>query len=85
MKWPKRILTLMAGLSVALTAAFFGLGPQWVDRASNRVVGDPGRLPTPETLSLHKTLLVGDLHADSALWGKDLLADNSHGQVDVPK
>ena len=43
MKWLTRLLTLLAFLSVFLTAAFFGLGPQWVDRASNRVVGDPGR------------------------------------------
>ena len=85
MKWLKRLLTLIAFLSVALTVAFFGLGPQWVDRASNRVVGDPGRPPTEATLNLHRTLIVGDLHADSALWGKDLLADHGHGQVDVPK
>lgn len=85
MKWLKRTLTLLALLSVTLTAAFFGLGPQWVDRASNRVVGDPGRIPTQEALTFHKGLIVGDLHADSALWGKDLLAHNRHGQVDLPK
>jgi microsomal dipeptidase-like Zn-dependent dipeptidase len=85
MKWLTRLLTLLAFLSVFLTAAFFGLGPQWVDRASNRVVGDPGRIPTLETLALHKKLIVGDLHADSALWGKDLLVQNNHGQVDLPK
>ena len=82
MKWLTRLLTLLAFLSVFLTAAFFGLGPQWVDRASNRVVGDPGRIPTLDTLALHKELIVGDLHADSALWGKDLLGQNNHGQVD---
>ena len=82
MKWLTRILTLLAFFSLFLTVAFFGLGPQWVDRASNRVVGEPGRIPTLETLALHKALIVGDLHADSALWGKDLLVQNNHGQVD---
>ena len=42
MKWLTRILTLLAFFSLFLTVAFFGLGPQWVDRASNRVVGEPG-------------------------------------------
>ncbi|MEL0007010.1 MAG: hypothetical protein VW686_06730 [Luminiphilus sp.] len=69
MKWLKRVLTVLALFSVTLTGAFFGLGPQWVDRASNRVVGNPGRPPTQEALALHQQLIVGDLHADSALWG----------------
>ncbi len=85
MKWLKRVLTVLALFSVTLTGAFFGLGPQWVDRASNRVVGNPGRPPTQEALALHQQLIVGDLHADSALWGKDLLAPNRHGHVDLPK
>ena len=32
-----------------------------------------------------KQLIVGDLHADSALWGKDLLRRNTWGQVDLPR
>jgi len=48
-------------------------------------LGDPGRAPTPETRALHAQLIVGDLHADSALWGKDLLRRNEWGQVDLPR
>lgn len=85
MTWLKRLLTTLALLSCAAVAAFFLLGPRWVDSASNQVVGDPGRRPTPEALALHRQLIVGDLHADSALWGKDLLVRNNWGQVDVPR
>ena len=85
MEWLKRFLTLLAFLSITLTGAFFGLGPQWVDRVSNQVQGDPGRTPTDEAIAVHSSLIVGDLHADSALWGKDLLGQNGHGHVDVPK
>ena len=77
MTWLKRLLTTLALLSCAAVAAFFLLGPRWVDNASNQVVGDPGRRPTPEALALHRQLIVGDLHADSALWGKDLLVRNN--------
>ncbi len=87
MKWLTRLLTLLAFLSVfADWRAFFGLGPQWVDRM--RLIGSlvtRVAYPRCETLALHKELIVGDLHADSALWGKDLLVQNNHGQVDLPK
>jgi microsomal dipeptidase-like Zn-dependent dipeptidase len=35
--------------------------------------------------SLHERLWVADLHADSLLWGRDLLKKGSRGQVDVPR
>src|SRR5262249_50770406 len=34
---------------------------------------------------LHKSLLIADLHADSLLWGRDLLQRSSRGHVDVPR
>ena len=85
MIWLKRLLAVVSLLSCALVAAFFLLGPQWVDRNSNQVMGDPGQAPSPETRAFHEQLIVGDLHADSALWGKDLLHRNDWGQVDLPR
>ena len=35
--------------------------------------------------ALHETLWVADLHADSLLWGRDLLDAATRGQVDVPR
>lgn len=34
---------------------------------------------------LHERLLVADLHADSLLWGRDLLVRGDRGHVDVPR
>jgi microsomal dipeptidase-like Zn-dependent dipeptidase len=34
---------------------------------------------------LHRQLWIADLHADSLLWGRDLLARSERGQVDVPR
>ena len=34
---------------------------------------------------LHRRLWVADLHADSLLWGRDLLERADRGQVDVPR
>ena len=36
-------------------------------------------------LALHRTLWVADLHANSLLWGRDLLVRGDRGQVDVPR
>ena len=85
MKRLKPALTALALLSSALVAGFFLLAPQWVDRNANQVMGNPGRAPTAETRAFHQQLIVGDLHADSALWGKDLLRRNTWGQVDLPR
>ena len=38
-----------------------------------------------EAQALHDTLLVGDWHADSLLWKRDLLKRANRGQVDVPR
>jgi microsomal dipeptidase-like Zn-dependent dipeptidase len=35
--------------------------------------------------ALHERLWIADLHADSLLWGRDLLARSDRGQVDVPR
>ena len=35
--------------------------------------------------ALHDRLWVADLHADSLLWGRDLLARGTRGHVDVPR
>jgi len=42
-------------------------------------------LPSGHAQALHKTLFIADLHADSLLWGRDLLVRGKTGQVDVPR
>jgi len=51
----------------------------------NRV--DPVLLPetSAEAEALHRRSFVADLHADSLLWGRDLLAHGSVGHVDLPR
>jgi microsomal dipeptidase-like Zn-dependent dipeptidase len=40
---------------------------------------------SPETRKLHDSLQIVDLHADSLLWGRDLLYRSNRGHVDVPR
>ena len=78
-------LTTLAFFSVFAIGAFLAFSPTLVDRSLNQLAGDRGRSPTPETLALHQQLIIGDLHADSALWGRDLLKRNTWGHVDLPR
>ena len=49
-------------------------------------VADPGPYVLPPAVAdLHERLTVVDLHADSLLWGRDLLRRTDRGHVDVPR
>lgn len=79
------------GLAAAGTAATLAArigGRALVARAERRHC--PTTTPPPYAASarardLHASLRVVDLHADSLLWGRDLLRRGSQGQVDVPR
>jgi microsomal dipeptidase-like Zn-dependent dipeptidase len=51
----------------------------------NRI--EPAPLPaiSPRARAVHETAFVADLHADSLLFGRDLLERGRHGHVDVPR
>ena len=68
-----------AGVAIALLVV-----PGEVERRMNRVAARP--IPvTARARALHERLFVADLHADTLLWGRDLLARGTRGHVDVPR
>lgn len=79
-KW---LLGILAFLVIA-AILFFLLAPGMVEKSMNKV--QPVALKiTPRALALQKTLDVADMHADSLLWKRDLLARSDRGQVDLPR
>ena len=87
--------TVLAAGAVAGGAAVVGAlaaARPALDALMGRVEGGMNRVgPAPETpvseraRELHATLRVADLHADSLLWGRDLLVRGDRGHVDVPR
>lgn len=80
-------LASAAALAGVATAARLG-GRAMIARTERRLCVT--RHPPPYVASsrgrvLHASLEVADLHADSLLWGRDLAARGSQGQVDVPR
>ena len=72
-------------LLLTALAIFFYVVPWYVDRIHNAVHAGEPRQSLLSDQSLHAKLRVSDLHADSLLWDRDLLKENSWGHVDVPR
>jgi membrane dipeptidase len=56
-----------------------------VERRRNRVHHRGPYRVSARAAELHRSLTVVDLHADSLLWGRDLLKRAGYGHVDVPR
>ncbi|HYC07324.1 MAG TPA: membrane dipeptidase [Candidatus Binatia bacterium] len=80
--------TAAAGAAAALAIAGGPVGRRLVargDRRRNVVTGDPRAVVSDRARELHATLRVVDLHADTLLWGRDLLVRGATGHLDVPR
>ena len=75
----------IALLSLLIAIAFFSEIPRLVDETQNKLVKKPPYSASERALSLHRDLNIADLHADSLLWGRDLLARSVAGHVDIPR
>ena len=77
-----------AGLVLGGPIVRRAVGERLIARTERRLcaVVDPGPYVVPATAArLHARLTVVDLHGDSLLFGRDLLARSTRGHVDVPR
>ena len=77
-----------AALAVGGAIARQSVGERLSARTERRLcpVADPGRTSSRAAVAdLHERLTIVDLHADSLLWGRDLLRRADRGHVDVPR
>ncbi|MGE0502135.1 MAG: dipeptidase [Rhizobiaceae bacterium] len=75
----------IAALLAAGLAFFFLVLPGMMDGMLNRTLVPGPYTASPEATALHETLTVADLHADSLLFGRDLLQRHDRAHVDVPR
>ncbi len=80
-KWLGRLLLLLA---IAL-AAFFIFAPEYVEKQRNSVAQHDPYPVSDAARALHRTLIIGDWHADPLLWNRDLARRGTRGQVDIPR
>jgi membrane dipeptidase len=70
---------------LCIVVAFFASIPRLVDESQNKLARKPPYTASSRSLTLHKELTIADLHADSLLWGRDLLQRSTYGHVDIPR
>jgi len=81
----KRGLALVAVLAAIAKIGFLIFGPGIAERSMN-VVRDHSRYDiSPEAQALHDSLVIGDWHADTLLWKRDINSRAKRGHVDVPR
>ena len=81
----KRVFIALGVILLAGLGVFFFILPGYVDRSMNVTLNPPPYAASEQAKSLHRNLLVADLHADTLMWNRDLLKKGEWGQVDLPR
>ena len=84
MKWVRIGVALIAVAAIGFSVLFFLVTPGRIERSQNRIVPVALNI-TAAAQALQATLDVADMHADSLLWKRDLLARSGRGHVDLPR
>ena len=80
----KILLNPFLFLTVLIVSALLLL-PAMVDKTMNPVSDHLPFEVSKKAKELHKTLIIGDWHADSALWNRDLTKVYDYGHADIPR
>src|SRR5215210_5823656 len=81
----KKLPVILLLLAVLVALAFFFVVPAAAEWLLNGTRGRGPYAASERARALHASSLVADMHADSLLWDRDLLARSSRGHVDVPR
>ena len=57
----------------------------WIDGKMNTVTENEIQVVSSEISAFHSSLIIGDLHADSTLWSRDLATRSKRGHIDLPR
>lgn len=81
----KKILLPIFVLLVLAVAAVLVFAPSRVDQSMNTVASHHTYPVSARAQDLHDSLVVGDWHADTMLWSRDLSLENDYGHADIPR
>jgi len=84
MKTLRILLATIVLLAIVILIAI-SIAPAMIESSQNQVITHSPYLISDRAKSLHKTLVVADLHSDSLLWKRNLLERSQRGHVDIPR
>ena len=79
-----RLVQIVLVVLAVAVAVFLSL-PRLIEERANQRWKKPPYTASDRARALHRDLTIADLHADSLLWGRDLLQRSSYGHVDIPR
>jgi len=85
MRFFKKALKLVSALVIFGLVGLLVFAPGYVERSRNQVTEHAPYLISDRAQALHDSLVIGDWHADSLLWNRDLSKRGVYGQVDIPR
>ncbi|WP_217907373.1 dipeptidase [Janthinobacterium sp. PC23-8] len=74
----------IAATGLVLLGGFLAT-PALVDKNINQIYPVTAPAPSKQALTLHRSLWIADLHADSLLWQRDLNQAGGRGHLDFPR
>ena len=77
----KKILSLL----LFIVLIFFVVAPSLVEKQFNLISEHTPFIVSEEAQKLHGDLFIGDLHADSSLWDRNLSNQHNYGHIDIPR
>jgi membrane dipeptidase len=80
----KRLLIALGMFILLITSTVLVL-PTLIESRFNRTLNGPSYKPSNAAIVIHEKMTIVDLHADSLLWGRNLLRHSNRGHVDVPR
>ncbi|OAN72661.1 peptidase M19 [Jannaschia sp. EhC01] len=81
----RKLLGRLLLLVVVGLATFLTFAPGYVEGQRNGVNSQGPYTVSDAAAALHNTLTIGDWHADSLLWARDLTERGATGHVDIPR
>ncbi|WP_323844614.1 dipeptidase [Microbulbifer magnicolonia] len=81
----KKLFAVLTTLALVSFAGWKWLLLPAVEQSMNKRTGPEYPPLSAEAAALHKSLLIGDLHADSFLWARDLEQEADYGHLDLPR
>ncbi|GHA54349.1 dipeptidase [Amylibacter ulvae] len=85
MRFIKFIAITLPVLAILGIAAFLIFAPAIVEKQQNTMLTHEPYPVSSDATALHQTLTIGDWHADSLLWKRNLLKRADRGHVDIPR
>ncbi len=81
----KRIFSIFVLVLLLALGLFLAFAPAMLDERENIVVEHQPYEISAQAQALHSSLMVGDWHADSLLWMRNLSEEYDYGHLDFPR